>query len=219
MEEEKLPEAAEPEEQGNPGLQLLFDVLDIVQAGVVAVFLFLLAFAYILQPVNVDGTSMVPTLQDTDRLIMSKLLLEPKNGRIVIINDEKAGHFTDGSYNTVYETSGLGIVIVKRVIATAGQEIRIDKNAGEVYVDGVLLDEPYIADPTTRDDESFTYPFTVPEGYIFVMGDNRLHSTDSRNPAVALVPEREVMGVALARIDRSSDYLQKWTDRFGWLLT
>ena len=223
MAEDRLPEAetqtaeetAKPE---NAGKQLFFDLMDVLQAGLTAVFLFLLIFAYVLQPVDVDGTSMVPTLYDTDRLLMDKLLLKPAYGRIVIIDDQKAGHFVDSSYSSVYETSGLNMVLVKRVIATAGQEINIDSAAGEVYVDGRLLDEPYIAEATTRDDGAFTYPMTVPEGYVFVMGDNRRHSTDSRNPGVALVPEREVLGVAVVRVSRDADLRQNWLDNFDWLL-
>lgn len=207
------------EQRCNPGLQILFDLLDVLQAGVTAVFVFMLAYAFLVQPVNVDGTSMVPTLYDTDRLVMEKLFLQPKDGRIVIIDDQKAGHFLESNYESVYETSGLDMVLVKRVIATAGEEIKIDAVNGEVYRNGEKLDEPYIAELTMRDDGAFTYPFTVPEGYIFVMGDNRMHSTDSRNPGVALVPEQQVLGVAVLRIERDADKRESWLDNFAWLLS
>lgn len=206
------------QEPENFGKQFLFDLLDILQAGITAIFVFVLAYAYIMQPVNVDGSSMIPTLYDTDRLVMEKLFLQPKDGRIVIISDDRAGHFSDSGNSSVYETSGLNMVLVKRVIATAGEEIRIDSDAGEVYVNGRQLEEPYIAEKTRRDDGAFTYPFTVPEGYIFVMGDNRMHSTDSRNPGVALVPEDQVLGVAVMRVERNKDMCTKWTDNFDWLL-
>ncbi len=221
MEETLHPETEQPKEERpeNPGAALFFDLLDVLQAGITAIFVFVLMYAYALQPVNVDGTSMVPTLYDTDRLVMEKLFLQPKDGRIVIIDDERAGHFLDSSYTSVYETSGLDMVLVKRVIATAGEEIRIDTETGSVYVNGELRDEPYIADPTTRDDGAFTYPFTVPEGYLFVMGDNRLHSTDSRNPGVALVPVKQVLGVAVMRVERNADLRTSWLDNFDWLLT
>ena len=215
---QKTPAEQNAGKNANSGKQLLFDLMDIIQAGVIAVFLFLLTFAYVAQPVNVDGTSMVPTLYDTDRLLMDKLILRPTNGRIVIISDEEAGHFSDSGETQVYNAEGMGIVLIKRVIATGGQEIDIDFASGAVRVDGTLLNEPYIADLTKRDDFAFTYPMTVPEGYLFVMGDNRMHSTDSRNPSVALVPEEQVLGVAVVRFDRSSDLCTKWTDNFGWLL-
>ena len=202
----------------NIGKLLLFDLLDIIEVGFVAVFLFLLSFAYLVQPVNVDGPSMMPTLYDTDRLLMEKVFLQPKNGRIVIIDDENAGHFSDDAETDVVDTDGMGIVLVKRVIATGGQEINIDFDTGAVFVDGAMLDEPYIAEPTKRNDGAFIYPLTVPEGYLFVMGDNRMHSTDSRSPSVALVPESEVLGVVFLRIGRNPDLCPRWTDHFDWLL-
>ncbi|MBP0970890.1 MAG: hypothetical protein J5753_02505, partial [Oscillospiraceae bacterium] len=67
------------------------------------------------------------------------------------------------------------------------------------------------------DDGAFRYPMTVPEGYIFVMGDNRLYSMDSRSPQVALIPEREILGTALFRYDRDKEQRSKWTERFDYL--
>ena len=86
--------------------------------------------------------------------------------------------------------------IVKRIIAEEGQTIDIDFETGEVWVDGELLDEPYINDLTTRY-EGVDFPLTVPKNCIFVMGDNRLHSTDSRNPKIGCIDKRYVLGKAL----------------------
>ena len=144
-------------------------------------------------------------------------LHEPKNGQIVVIDDQESGLFEDAAQQRVVKTTGAGMVLVKRLIAKGGQEIDIDFENGTVKVDGVTLDEPYIADPTTRDEFAFRYPFTVPEGYVFVMGDNRLHSMDSRSPQVALIPESEILGTALFRYDRNEENREKWTERFDYL--
>lgn len=194
------------------------DLADMLQAGIVTMFIFMLGVTYFFQPVTVDGTSMVPTLRDEDRLWMAKLLFPPTYGRIVVIDDKEAGLFADDEQTQIRHTQGMGIVLIKRVIATSGQEINIDINTGTVTVDGKVLDEPYIAAPTQRDDGAFRYPITVPEGYIFVMGDNRMHSSDSRCTTVGLVPKDQVLGVAVLRVDRNPDLVTKWTDRFDWLL-
>lgn len=193
------------------------DLMDIIEAVIVSVFVIIMIFAYLLRPVTVDGSSMYPTLCNEDRLVMWSLGYTPANGDIVIIDDDHSGHFTDESQTEVYETVGMEIRLVKRVIAVAGQEVNIDFENGTVAVDGQQLAEDYIADLTTRNDGAFTYPMTIPEGYVFVMGDNRLHSTDSRNPAVALVPEDEVIGRAIWRFYRTDDQCESFMDRFGVL--
>ena len=139
-------------------------------------------FVFVVRLVGVVGDSMYPTLYNGDRLtLLSNFLYEPQVGDIVVL---KAVHFDEDN------------PIVKRVIADEGQTIDINFETGDVWVDGVLLDEPYINDPTTRF-EGMTFPVTVPENCIFVMGDNRLHSTDSRNPDIGCVDKRYVLGKAL----------------------
>lgn len=194
-----------------------FDIMDIAEAAILTVFLFLLIFAYLLRPVTVDGSSMNPTLYNEDQLLILTTLHKPQSGDIIVINDEHAGLFSDPEQQTVYQAHGLDIVIVKRLIARGGQQIDIDFETGTVSVDGKTLNEPYIAEQTTRNDGAFTYPMTVPEGYLFVMGDNRLGSTDSRNPAVALVPETQVIGTAFLRYGRDDKLCTSWTDRFAFL--
>ena len=81
----------------------------------------------------------------------------------------------------------------------AGQTVRVDASVGAVYVDDVKLDEPYIAELTFTDDGAFSYPITIPEGYMFVMGDNRNHSTDSRNAMVGVVKTEDALGKAYFR--------------------
>lgn len=89
--------------------------------------------------------------------------------------------------------------MVKRVIATEGQTIEIDFDRGRVYVDGELLDEPYIAEPT-HNQLDFQGPQTVPEGCVFVMGDNRNASSDSRRAQIGMVDERLIVGKVLLRV-------------------
>ncbi len=215
MSEQTVPEQNTNETRSRGGL--LGDLMDIVEAGLVTVFLFLLLFAYLVRPVTVEGGSMNPTLLNKDQILILMTLYEPKNGQIVVLDDEVSALFRDYEQTEVMEKDGANMVLVKRLIAKAGQTIDIDASQGTVKVDGVLLDEPYIADPTTDDDGAFRYPMTVPEGYIFVMGDNRLYSMDSRSPQVALIPEREILGTAMFRYDRDKEQRTKWTERFDYL--
>ncbi|MBR5722680.1 MAG: signal peptidase I [Oscillospiraceae bacterium] len=215
MSEQTVPEQNTSETRSRGGL--LGDLMDIIEAGLVTVFLFLLLFAYLVRPVTVEGGSMNPTLLNKDQILILMTQYEPKNGQIVVLDDEVSALFRDYEQTEVMEKDGANMVLVKRLIAKAGQTIDIDASQGTVKVDGVLLDEPYIADPTTDDDGAFRYPMTVPEGYIFVMGDNRLYSMDSRSPQVALIPEREILGTALFRYDRDKEQRSKWTERFDYL--
>ena len=126
---------------------------------------------------------MVPTLQNGNQLLVSNLFYTPEKGDIVILTKDS------------FMTSP----IVKRVIATEGDTVDIDFETGEVSVNGEVLDETYIAEKTqTHFDMDF--PQTVPEGCIFVMGDNRNHSTDSRCEALGMVDTRYVIGKVLMRI-------------------
>jgi signal peptidase I len=141
----------------------------------VVIFLFRLAV--------VDGPSMEPTLLNGDALIVADFDYVPANGDIVIVDSE-----------------GLGKFIVKRVIATAGQTIDIDFENGLVKVDGQTLTEDYINNVTINDEGGFTYPVTVPENSVFVMGDNRMHSTDSRDAKVGFVTADEIYGEVVLRV-------------------
>lgn len=138
-------------------------------------------FVFAIRLVSVDGDSMYPTLHHGDKLtLLSNFLYEPEVGDIVVLR------------TLTYDTAP----IVKRVIAEENQTVNIDFTTGEVWVDGVLLDEPYINALTTRY-EGVDFPITVPENCIFVMGDNRLFSTDSRDPSIGCVDKRYVLGKAL----------------------
>lgn len=155
------------------------DLYEWAQALVCSVLAVVLLFTFVIRLIGVDGHSMVPTLQDGDRLLVLK------------DNDYEYGDIVVLRKDTFLEEP-----IVKRVIATEGQTVDIDFVSGAVYVDGELLEEDYINEPTYVE-EGTEFPLTVPEGSIFVMGDNRNHSSDSRSSDLGTVDTRYVIGKAV----------------------
>ena len=167
--------------ENKPERSLWLDAYNVLSDLVSCLVFVTILFVFAIRLVGVDGQSMYPTLQDGDRLtLLSNFVYRPEVGDIVVL---KAPGFEQGP-------------LVKRVIAMDGQTVDIDFETGDVWVDGVLLDEPYINDPTTRY-EGVYFPLTVPEGYVFVLGDNRLHSSDSRDPSIGCIDKRYVLGKAL----------------------
>ena len=163
---------------------------DLVYMLVVILLLFLLFFRVIV----VSGDSMYSTLMDGDYLLLlSKIFYqEPQQGDIIVASKD--------SYDD-------GAPIIKRVIATEGQIVDIDFENGIVYVDGLPMDEPYINNLTTRA-EGVLFPLFVEKGCIFVLGDNRAVSKDSRHPEIGLIDTRQVMGKAVFLILPGVD---EWT--------
>ena len=174
------------------------DVLEITESVFMSIFVVLLLFTFVARPVTVDGRSMYPTLEDKDKLIMNSLFCSPDVGDIVIV-DNQNGYTLDADGETVLKNAGLEKRIIKRVIATEGQTVDIDFVEHTVKVDGELRDEPFIADATSYNPGGFEYPITIPKGYVFVMGDNRNNSTDSRDSHVGLVKKDDIMGEAVFR--------------------
>ena len=181
-----------PEEKGG-------NLYEWVQALVCSVLAVVLLFAFVVRLIGVDGHSMVPTLQDGDRLLVLNSILDNdyQYKDIVVLRKE----------------SFMEEPIVKRVIATEGQTVDIDFATGSVYVDGELLEEDYINELTFVD-EGTEFPLTVPEGSIFVMGDNRNHSDDSRNSDLGTVDTRYVIGKAVFLLFPGPDEQSKERD-FG----
>ena len=142
---------------------------------------FVIIFTFVVRLFGVDGMSMYPTLEDRSIMLVSNLGYHPEKGDIVVLR--KDGFYSDQP-------------IVKRVIATGGQTVDIDFTAGAVYVDGQLLEEDYIRQPTYLE-EGLEFPVTVPEGCVFVMGDNRNDSDDSRDPELGPVDTRQILGRAV----------------------
>ncbi len=196
--EEETSEQGKKKKKKKTKEELFNDVVEILETMLVSVFVVLMLFTYLIRPVTVDGHSMVPTLQDKDSLVMRRILYQPHQGDVVVVSNY-AGHVLDSTGNVIDSGSSLNEILIKRVIAVAGQTVDIRTDEGKVYVDGEALDEPYVNEPTLIDDGAFSYPITVPEGYIFVMGDNRNHSTDSRNAHVGLIAEEDVLGNAFFR--------------------
>ena len=156
----------------------------IVSIGVAVAIAFTIKM-FVFDIVRVDGQSMENTLSHNDRLIVTKLGYQPRQGDIIIL---------DSNYG-----KGKPVYYVKRIIATEGQTIDIEDETGAVYVDGVKLDEPYIKG-TTHTLDIKDYPMTVEEGCVFVMGDNRQNSTDSRRSVLGQVKKGAILGKAQVRV-------------------
>ena len=152
-------------------------MLEWYEALISAALVLVLIFSFFFRIIQVDGRSMVPTLTHGDKLIVWAAGYTPQRGDVVIVD----------SY-TVY-----GKPLVKRIIAKGGDTISIDYDAGTVTVNGELLQEDYIAAPTYLGYD-VQFPYTVPEGTVFVMGDNRNHSEDSRFWQNKFVKKNKIIG-------------------------
>ena len=172
----KTTEDAATKKSGSTLLSYLHDLTFLIAAV-------LLVFSLLFRVVVVSGPSMNNTLIDGDWLLLlgNVFYKDPQPGDIIVASKDA---FDDGK------------PIIKRVIATEGQEVDIDFNLGIVYVDGEQLDEPYTNTPTNLN-EGIDFPLTVDEGCIFVMGDNRNVSKDSRSTEIGQIDRREVLGKAI----------------------
>ncbi|MBC8535608.1 signal peptidase I [Feifania hominis] len=158
----------------------VFDWVEIVAFSIVAV-VFLLTFLF--RIVGIEGGSMENTLHEGERVMVSGLFYTPDNGDIIVITQP---NFSNKP-------------LIKRVIAVGNQTIDIDYETGTVYLDGQPIEEPYLGSGTFLQGDT-PLPLTVPEGKVFVMGDNRMRSTDSRDSLVGLIDERYILGKVIFRI-------------------
>ena len=180
------------EEKSKESLKaFVFDWLEVLVHAIIAV---VICFSFLFRIATIDGDSMKDTLHNGERVIISNLFYTPEVGDIVVISRN--------AENSIYTATSQNTPIIKRIIATEGQTVDIDFEAGIVYVDGIALDEPYTRTPTNvKHDVEF--PVTVDEGCVFVLGDNRNDSMDSRWSTIGnygMVDTRYVLGHAVYRV-------------------
>ncbi len=177
--------ATEKKEEGSSFISSIYEGLSVV---ISAIFIIALVFTFGFRLVGVSGSSMINTLFDGDWLIVTPYYDEPEYGDIVI---------------STHRLESMG-PIVKRVIATEGDEVNIDEN-GDVFVNGTKLkEEKYTVDITRRYGD-LSYPVTIPEGHVMLMGDNRPLSSDSRYSYVGFAPVDALLGKAQFRLSGDSD--------------
>ena len=168
------------------------ETYDWIQSIVSALIICIVIFLFFIRIIDVNGESMEPTLSNGNKMLVSGLFYKPKQGDVVIFKTDD------------YDSDK---ALVKRVIATEGQVVNIDFDKGVVYVNDEPIEEDYISE-LTRVKIDFRGPWTVPDGCVFVMGDNRNKSTDSRDKRIGDVDEREIIGRAYAVIYPFSEF--KW---------
>lgn len=211
-----LKENAQENAQGKKKVSLAKEIWEWIYTLAIAIAIALLIKGFIFDIVRVDGSSMFPTLVDNDRLIVTKLGYTPEQGDIIILDSEyknreeyydelaeEKGKDELSSIDKLFAQSGMPSDLqkkyyVKRIIAMPGQTV--DLVDGKVYVDGELLDEPYYDGTTYSIDPTVEYPITVDEDCVFVMGDNRAHSKDSRSSELGQVPFKAILGKSQIRI-------------------
>lgn len=183
----------EPSQSPDDTKKKLLSFVEYVEIFSFALVAVLFLFSFCFKVCVVDGDSMVNTLHNGEKIITRDLGYKPECGDIVVF----------------YESGELNKPLVKRVIATEGQTVEIDHTTGTVKVNGEVIEEDYVYYIGgeyhnfwyySRDNGSQTLTVTVPEGHIFVMGDNRNNSLDSRTESVGFIKENQIFGKVIFRI-------------------
>lgn len=187
---ESEPEAEKPRKAA-PKPTALGSVMEMIEVVVGALVAAIVVLTLVCRTGVVDGGSMLPTMTDGDRYIISDLFYTPEQGDIVV--------FRPG-------IEGKEELWIKRVIAVEGQEVYIDVETSKVYVDGEELYEPYLSPYTGTTTSSKNNPVVVPEGHVFVMGDNRMISHDSRSDDLGCVSVDLLAGRVLLRFWPFEDF-------------
>lgn len=172
---------------GREKWRVIDEIYDWVEVFVISTAVVFLLFTFVFRIAQVIGPSMENTLHQDDMLIISDMFYRPKTGDVIVFQ-LNAEQYPDP--------------LVKRVIATEGQTVDINFDTWTVTVDGVTLDESYVnyIQGVAMRGSSYSYPLEVPEGMVFVMGDNRNDSMDSRDSRIGLVDERYILGHVKLRI-------------------
>lgn len=179
----KTAKKAEEAEKRTP-LQSAYDWIEIIGISLAAVLVLL---TFVARITTVVGDSMLPTLHEGERLLVLCAGYEPEKGDVVVVQDDR---------------SAIDYPIVKRIIATGNDVVEFDFENWLVYVNGELLEEDYInkLDFVSMRSYGCAGKLTVPQGYVFVMGDNRNNSTDSRDSRLGFVSNDDVIGKVTFRI-------------------
>ena len=169
-----------PESTKNPKSKFTLSCFEWIEALIPALIVIMIVFTFLFRVITVNGPSMLPNLVNGYKVLISCANNHPSRGDVVVI---------DAKGIALHE------VIVKRVIATAGQTVNIDFATGIVSVDGVALDESsYIQNGITKNQYDISFPQKVPAGHVFVLGDNRIVSDDSRSSDVGMIDQRYIIG-------------------------
>lgn len=183
MDDMEKTESRQTETEEKPGVRLESELLGWLESIVISVIVVALLITFVGRIVVVDGHSMERTLLDQERIVTTPLYTGLERGDIVVIRRKD------------------DTPLVKRVVAVAGETVDIDYADDFVVINGERLEESYInGSMNTPDYKMLEFPLEVPEGYIFVLGDNRNHSSDSRSVEIGLIDTRNVFGKAVFRV-------------------